>query len=257
MDLGCDLVGSAQGMPVIFVHGSTMTKISWQPQMQMLQADAHVLACDLPGHGANAGQRFTMESAVAQLDDQIDQVFGRPVLLVGISLGGHVATLYANRYPEKVIGLVLSGASMNFDGLVGWWTRLVGRIMLRLNEEKLKRSAETSIRKKWPAETAQMQIAAGLFPRGAAQAFLELSKYDFFQLLGGVHAPVLILNGELDRPNRKHEVAFAAKAPRARVEVVPDAGHACNLEQPEAYTESLRRFIQEIQVSGAEKNLAR
>lgn len=256
MDVGCNLAGPAQGMPVVFVHGSTLTKQSWQPQIQGLQGEARLLSCDLPGHGAHAGQPFTMDAAVAQLKHQIERVFDLPVVLVGISLGGHVATLFSNRYPDYIIGLVLSGASMNFNGLLGQWTRLVGRIMLRMDEERLRRAAETSMRKKWPADTVQAQIAAGLFPHGAAQAFLELSKFDFCQLIGGVHAPVLILNGEFDRPNRKGEAAFAANAPHARVQVVPKAGHACNLEQPEAYTEILRCFIQELQISGVEKGFA-
>ena len=72
-----------------------------------------------------------METAVANLAAEIERFSDVPVLLVGISLGGHVATLFASRYPQKIAGLVLSGASMNFNRLVGAWTRLVGKIMLK------------------------------------------------------------------------------------------------------------------------------
>lgn len=214
--------------------------------MEALRSEYRVMACDLPGHGARAGEPFRMEAAVVELAEEIDRYSDGPVLLVGISLGGHIATLFANRYPKKIAGLVLSGASMNFRGVMGIWTRLIGKVMLRMNEDRLKRSAESSIRKKWPVEAAEDHISAGLFPYGTAQAFLELPRYDFRRLLAAVEAPVLILNGELDRPNRKGEKEFAAAAPDVRVQVIAGAGHACNIEQSKAYTRSLREFATKI-----------
>ena len=87
---------------------------------------------------------------------------------------------------------------------------------------------------------------ATAYPVGASQSFLELSQYDFCHQLAQVQAPVLILNGEFDRPNRKGESKFAAAAANARVEIIQGARHACNLENPEAYTASLRRFADAI-----------
>jgi pimeloyl-ACP methyl ester carboxylesterase len=42
---------------------------------------------------------------------------------------------------------------------------------------------------------------------------------------------------------RKHEARFAAEAKRARVETIAGAGHACSLEQPEAFDHALREFL--------------
>jgi hypothetical protein len=93
---------------------------------------------------------------------------------------------------------------------------------------------------------AEAQIAAGVFPRGATQSFLLVSKYNYRELIRRVSAPVLILNGEHDRQNRKGEQAFAAAAPDARVESVPGAGHACNVEASQAYNQRLLAFAEEI-----------
>jgi pimeloyl-ACP methyl ester carboxylesterase len=65
-------------------------------------------------------------------------------------------------------------------------------------------------------------------------------------LLVEVDRPVLIMNGELDRPNRKGEKDFASAAHDARVQVIPGAGHACNVEQPEIYTHYLREFAMSL-----------
>jgi pimeloyl-ACP methyl ester carboxylesterase len=242
----CQSVGPTGANPIYFVHGSTLTWRSWQPQIEAFQEEFRVMSCDLPGHGARSGEPFSMEGALAQLNSYIEQLTSGRVLLVGISLGGHLATLFASRHPEQIAGLVISGASMNFTGIVGLWTRFAGTLMLRMNEARLKRKGEESIRRKWPPEVARLQIAAGIFPYGAARAFLELPQYDFGRELARVQSPVLILNGELDGPNRKGARHFSANMPNVRVEVIPGAGHACNLEKPEAFTASLRRFAEEI-----------
>jgi pimeloyl-ACP methyl ester carboxylesterase len=242
----CQIVGPTWAHPIVFVHGSTLTRRSWQPQINALQDEFRILACDLPGHGARAGEPFTIEVALEQMHVSIEQLIADRVLLVGISLGGHLATLYASRFPDKIAGLVISGASMNFSGMVGLWTRLAGKVMLRMNEDRLRRKAEASIRRKWPAEISRLQIAAGIYPYGAARSFQELSRNKFQHELARIQAPVLILNGELDRPNRKGEQLFLRSAPNARLEIIPGAGHACNLEMPEAYTAILRRFATEI-----------
>jgi pimeloyl-ACP methyl ester carboxylesterase len=241
-------VAGPQGAPaIVLVHGSTVTRKSWMLQVKALQDSYRVISLDLPAHGVLADQSFDFDAAVDLLRDVIQLEAGGKALVVGISLGGHVATLFAARHPDQVAGLVLSGASGNMQGLTGWWMRTVGRLLLRLfKEETMKRNLEKSLRQKWPAEVAQAQIADGLFPRGATQSFLLISKYNYRDLIRRVPAPVLILNGELDRPNRNGELVFAAAAPDARVEIVPGAGHACNVEAPEAYNQRLLTFAEEI-----------
>jgi len=55
--------------------------------------------------------------------------------------------------------------------------------------------------------------------------------------------PTLIVVGELDRMFRTASEYMAAKIPGARLEVIPAAGHAANLEQPEAFNRVLREFL--------------
>ena len=236
-----------QAPTLLLVHGSTVTRRSWQPQIDFLKEHYQIITPDLPGHGALGAFPFTMESAIQVITSAAEASQNARFIIIGASLGGHVATLYASRHPDPIAGLVISGASMNFHGLVGGWTRLVGRLMPRLfSPARLQRTAEQSMLKKWPAETVTALVQAGIYPAGAFQSFLELPDYDFKALLKMVQSPVLILNGENDRPNRKEEQEFLAAAPQAVLEIIDGAGHACAIEKPQVFNQALLKFTQKV-----------
>jgi len=242
-----DAAGPGDGRPIVLVHGSTVTRKSWLFQVEALRHSYRILVPDLPGHGALADRPFDFDTALNSLVELVQKEARGPVLMAGISLGGHVATLFANRHPQLVEGLVISGASANMQGPVGAWMRLVGKLLLRFfREDRLRANLEKSISTKWPAAVAQAQLADGVFPLGGAQSFLQVPHYNYRSLISTVCAPVLVLNGENDRSNRKSEVAFAGAAPNARVEVVPCAGHACNVENAGEYNRSLLHFANEV-----------
>lgn len=239
--------GVADAPAVILVHGSVVNRSCWQPQIDPLAKKYRVILLDLPGHGALLEEPFHFERAVAILDQAVEKLANGPAVLVGLSLGGHVATLYASRCPEKVSGLVISGASMNFQGGLGVYMRVIAFLMTRLMKpQALYRQAVNNMMKKWPTEIVETQLKGGIAPLGAAQSFAEIWRYDFRRMLARIPAPVLILNGENDRLNRQRENEFAAAAPRGRVAVVPRASHACSIENPAAYNQLLLDFLEAL-----------
>lgn len=242
-----DVCGPSQSTTILLVHGSTLTRHSWQPQIEALRSNFQIIAPDLPGHGALADFPFTFTDAIRVVELAVQASSTTSILLVGASLGGHVATLYANQHPEHVAGLVISGASMNFHGPVGVWTRLVGNLMPRLfSPAYLRRMGEQSIVKKWPADTVSALLQGGIYPAGAFQSFRELPDYDFKAIIKRLEVPILILNGEKDQPNRKQENEFLQAAPHAKLEIIDGAGHACAIEKPEAFNQALLNFAQQV-----------
>jgi pimeloyl-ACP methyl ester carboxylesterase len=69
---------------------------------------------------------------------------------------------------------------------------------------------------------------------------------DFRASLAAFPRPALILNGERDWFSRIGAVKFAAASRMVRVQTVTDAGHACNLDQPEKFNQAVRKFGQSI-----------
>lgn len=94
---------------VILLHGTRFDARSWAGYDEFVDADLRPV--DLPGHGVRAGQPWTTEAALAVIDAEVASVpSGTPIVLVGHSLGGFLATTWAQRNPDALAGLVLVGA---------------------------------------------------------------------------------------------------------------------------------------------------
>lgn len=242
-----DMVGRNDAPALILLHGSVVNRAFWREQVNILSDHFHILVPDLPGHGALRHVPFRFENALDMLANLIVTKTDGQAMLAGISLGGHVATLLAAREPKLVDKLVVSGASMNFRGAMGIYIRMVAWLMRKLvKPDRLEKQAINNMRAKWPAETVDAIIAAGVAPLGAAQSFEEIWKYDFQKELANAKAPVMILNGEFDRPNRRNETVFASATRNSCLETVPNAGHACNIENSTEYNRRLLRFLNPV-----------
>jgi pimeloyl-ACP methyl ester carboxylesterase len=245
-----DAAGPLDAPAIILVHGSVVTRTIWLPQLGGLAADFRVIAPDLPAHGSRANLPFNFDGAVQMLADLIqDEARGRAIV-AGLSLGGYVAIDLARRYPGAVTGLVLSGCSVNFVGVLGVYLKGVSWLMQHGWLTQSRERAEQRTRKIFPAalaDVADAQIRAGVYPESLGAAFAELAGRDFTALLRAYPGPCLFLNGEYDRPSRRGEAAFVAASRHGRAQVVPGARHACNLDNPDAYNAAVRGFAKGLQ----------
>jgi pimeloyl-ACP methyl ester carboxylesterase len=89
----------------------------WGPQIEALSEEYRVIVPDLPGHGERADEPFTVERAVEVLEAIL--AGEESVVVVGLSLGGYVGIGLADRRPDTIEGLVLSGASIDYRGIAG------------------------------------------------------------------------------------------------------------------------------------------
>jgi pimeloyl-ACP methyl ester carboxylesterase len=244
-----DVAGPAGRPTIVLVHGSVVSRKMWLPQLRGLSDTYRVLAPDLPGHGGRATERFTFAAASQVLADLIEHETQGRALVVGASLGGYVAIDLAHHFPDRVAGLVLAGASRNFMGALGLYLRFVGGAMRRGLLKQTRERAEERTRRMFPpplAEVADAQIKAGVFPDPLGPAFAEMAGRDFQLLLADYPGPTLIVNGERDAGPRASAARFARGARQAEVATIPDAGHACNLDQPELFNRAVREFAARV-----------
>lgn len=245
---GVDVAGPEDGPSIVFVHGSVFTRKMWAPQREALSDDYRVVAPDMVGHGARGAEQFRFEPTVELIDEVVDRAAGGTATVVGLSLGGYVATEYASRHPENVDGLVISGASANPVEKLELVARAVGgasRLATRSDraEGVVRRLAERWVKKRrLPPEVEREIIDAGFYPRTFGDAGPYLAGRDFRAAFGGYPGPSLVLNGEKDLVMRSGERDHAAAARDARVEVMDGGGHVCNLHRPRGYTAAIRRF---------------
>ncbi len=230
--------------PILLVHGIRTSATMWRSQIAELEADGHeVLAVDLPGHGTRLDDTFTVDSALAAIDDGVSRLGGR-VMLVGLSLGGYYAMAYAARHPDRVIGLVAAGCSALPRGPLLSGYRALARLIDRLPDHGLWLN-EFMVRRFLPPEGAFDVLAGGTaldVMDPGLRATATLSPLDDLAAYPG---PVWLVNGRFDH-FRLHERRYLRANRRARLIVVPGATHLVSLVQPQRFTDILRRVAAEL-----------
>jgi pimeloyl-ACP methyl ester carboxylesterase len=98
------------GEPLVLVHGFTGSKENWLESARYLTPHFRVIAPDLPGWGESerrAGEDYTPSDQARRLAEILDALAIPRATIVGHSMGGHIAGLFAVRYPGRVENLVL------------------------------------------------------------------------------------------------------------------------------------------------------
>lgn len=249
--------GPTDGPLVAFSHGAALDHTMFDPQVAPLTAAGYrVLTWDLRGHGASTpmGTPFTLQIATDDLIAILDAVGHDSATLVGHSFGGFVAQEMVHRHPERVRALAVIGCT-DLAGGPSRGMQLAARILPRLLPLF---SVETYRRR-----TVRDLSTRDEIKRYGYESTARLAKDDYLALiLAGVDClaadlgysgdytiprPFLLTHGQQDDANRglarKRAPAWAAKEPACTYQVVPDAGHTANLDNPETFNRLLLNFL--------------
>lgn len=200
---------------LLLLHGA----LGSASQMQPLAAKFSIptVCPDLLGHGV-----FSVENTAYAIDafaKQLVQDIDAPVNIFGYSLGGYVALYLAAFFPDKV-GKIVTLAT-KFD----WTPESAAKEVRMLNPQKIK--------EKVPAFAAQLAQRHGVYwpevvhRTGEMMLALGAAPALSVKLLRQVHAPVLMLRGELDAMVDEHEMRWAAShIPHAQFRLLQGQPHA-------------------------------
>jgi pimeloyl-ACP methyl ester carboxylesterase len=240
-------VGPPDAPAIVLVHGTRMSRGMWHPQLAALQGGFRVIALDLPGHGALRDRSFDWDEAVDEIARVIDEAAGGRAVVCGLSLGGYLAIDLAARYPERVAGLVISGASAEPSGrFFPVAIRWLARVMDRTSQPRLDRINRAWFRQRYSPPTANAILAGGFGYAAGAAALYGLIGRDARASFAAYSGPKLILNGQLDLPFRLGQRGFSNASRDAQVVVLARASHLANLDRPSAYSSALARFAAEV-----------
>lgn len=109
------VVGPEGAPTVLLLHGWTATAdLNWGGCYAGLSEHVNVVALDQRGHGGGVRGPFSLEACADDAAALIEAIGSGPVVAVGYSMGGPVATLLWRRHPELVIGMVLCATAPQF-----------------------------------------------------------------------------------------------------------------------------------------------
>lgn len=232
---------------IVLLHGFTQTGRSWEPAVAALGERYRALAPDIRGHGAAAALRPV---DVASVRADVLALAPERFALAGYSMGGRIALSLALAAPGRVERLTLVGAS---PGLSDPAERRARRAADEALAERIERDGIEAFAREWaalplwrgqPPEVAAAAHAMRLqqSPAGLATALRGLGTgvmEPLWERLPELTSPVTLVAGERDAKFRAIAERMAAALPDATLLVVPGAGHAVQLEAPEAVAGAL------------------
>jgi len=241
--------------PVVLIHGLLGTLQDAEIMGQLEPGSA--LAPDLAGYGQLRGatrETITVAGQFALLNQVITERFGEQgVYLVGHSIGGAIACLFAHRYPERVLGIV--SVEGNFTLKDAFWSAAVAKMSAAEAEQMLEQfrgdpaawlarsgiPAEPhlmALAKRWlmqqPASTMQAMAQSVVETTGAPEYLLALREVF-------ARHPVHLVAGARSRAG--WDVPPWALENAASFTVLPNTGHLMMLEQPRVFGELLASLL--------------
>ena len=205
------------------------------------------------------GQRYSsvlLDHREHTYEGRLDEIAepGEGAALVGYSLGGRLALHAALREPDRYRALVTVGASagiedvaertarLQADEKLAAWMEIASIADIVTIWERQPLFADQSdalIAEQRPGRLAQDPAALASVLRTAGQGTLE----PVWRELHRLELPVLALAGARDERYSAAAQRLAEAVPDGRAAIVPDAGHAPQLQQPEAVASSLAAFL--------------
>lgn len=246
------------GPALLLLHGFTGSGATWQP---FDWPGFEIVAVDLPGHGESdkpaRAERYRMERCLEDLVALLDELGVERAAVLGYSMGGRVALHLALHAPERLWALVIESAS---PGIESEAERAERRRSDGELADSIMRDGVAPFVDRWqaiPLFASQSRLSADARERlrqqrlrndaaGLANSLRGLGageQQPVYDRLDEIATPALLLAGADDAKYRAIAERTAGALPNARLQIVPEAGHAVHLEQPQAFSAAVREFL--------------
>ncbi len=235
------------GPPVLLTHGYGATGRMWAPQAKALRDAYTIISWDMRGHGETESPddpaQYSEALTLGDMAGLLHLLGHEQAVVGGLSLGGFMSLAFHLAHPEMVRALVLCDTGPGYrspDARAGW-NRGAEKQALNFESrglDALGKSSEVSATRKYH------RSAQGL--AHAARRMLAQFDSRIIDHLPNIRVPTLVIVGENDQPFIGASEYMAAKIPEARMEVIPNAGHAANLDNPDDFNRVLRDFLDSL-----------
>lgn len=201
-----------EGWPLLLTHGYSSTSAMWHGQVEALARDHKLILWDMRGHGQSDypddPAAYSEALTVGDIAAILDVVGTERAIIGGLSLGGYMSLAFARAHPKRVRALLIIDTGPGFK--------------------------KDDAREAWNARAL------------AARGMLTQRDAKVIELLPEIKVPSLIVVGADDTPFLAASDYMAAKIPGAQKVVIPAAGHAVNIDQPQAFVDAVLPFLKNL-----------
>ncbi|XP_070696636.1 monoacylglycerol lipase abhd6-B-like [Pempheris klunzingeri] len=269
---------SSRGAPgratpsMLMLHGFSATKDVFLPVIKYLPTSHHVVCVDMPGHEGTSRtgpEDYSIQGQVRRIH-QFVQSIGldkRPFHLVGTSMGGNVAGVYASHYPSHLSGTTLICPA----GLV---YPTDSELICRLKEFEKSSQDSIPLIPSTCQELAELvklschtplnlpqQVLQGLLDNRIPnngfykEVFMEItgekSRHSLQENLHLIRAPLQVIWGKEDQVvDVSGAAVLQAALPHCQVALLDNCGHTVELEQPRKVARLIVDFLSAQEVNG-------
>ncbi len=247
---------------LMLVHGFTGGRVDFTEWFDAFEAAGwQAVAPDLRGHGASDHPddpaAYNFDRFAADLRAVAGEIGWHRFTLLGHSMGGMIAQVFALRHPEQLEALVLMDTTHGplaidrsaVDQAIGLvkakgMTGLLDALRA-LGDDPLTTPAHRRLLAERPgyAELGDSKLLASSPAMYEAMLQAMLNQDDRLAALGTLDLPTLVMVGEQDLPFLRPSERMAETIAGARLAVIPDAGHSPQFENPDAWWSALSEFL--------------
>jgi pimeloyl-ACP methyl ester carboxylesterase len=237
--------GGDAGPALLLSHGYGATGQMWAGNLAALARDRKVITWDIRGHGRSGSPAdpglYSEELSVQDIAALLDVAGEERAVIGGLSLGGYLSLAFNIRHPGRVIALVLcdTGPGYRRDEPREQWNE-----MARRRADQLEAKGLDALGQGAEVRAGLHRSAEGLAL--AARHILTQRDSRVIDSLPSIRVPTLVLVGADDKPFLAAADVMAAKIPNAVKAVIPGAGHAANIDQPDAFDEAVLGFLAKL-----------
>ncbi|XP_077977323.1 monoacylglycerol lipase abhd6-A-like [Glandiceps talaboti] len=251
--------GKSTKPSMLFLHGITSSKTIWIDMIKELPQDLHIILVDMPGHGDTTQKLKSDHSYVAQANKihQFVESYGlnkSPFHIIGASMGGGVAGVYAALYPQDLAKLTLMcPAGIITPELSHLTKELKGgskRLLIAETAADLKNLMQISMYNE--PKASDWMYKMGVEVQKPYKEFFQNVLADIIQYrdelqkrLQDIQTPTQVIWGHQDKfvDVSGVDVLKSEMKTLERVDVLQECGHTISMDRPEKAAQVLNEFV--------------
>ncbi|MCY4654488.1 MAG: alpha/beta hydrolase [Dehalococcoidia bacterium] len=251
------------GYPLVWSHEFAGDYRSWKPQVQFFSRRYRVITYNARGYPPSdvpeSLDDYTQEQAVDDLKGLLEHLSIERAHIGGLSMGGNVALNFGLTYPEMARSLIVAGTGSGSTDVEPFRRNVNARadIMraggMEAMGDYLNSGTRVQLRRKDPV--GYEEFRQGFLehsPIGSASTFAGIqgrrpSIFDLEERMRAMDVPTLIMTGDEDEPCIEPSVFMKRCIPRSGLVMMPQAGHAINLEDPDVFNRIVLDFLTAVE----------